>query len=269
MYEPFEVAPDTFILPSAVQVPGLGFIPLNAFVITGKEPILIDTGINTDGDRFIKALTSIVDPSDLKCIWLTHDDLDHIGNAQRIIEMAPDARLFVHPLIAIRLDTSWPIPLDRVRALSPGDVIGHGDRELIAVRPPLFDNPGTIGFLDKKTRAFLCADSFGALLPSIEKDASMYDERVLAQGMTMWATFDSSWVHLVDQERFGRMLDNVLELEPSVLLSSHLPAAKGIHERLLGTLRALPGATPFIAPNSDQFLQVAKAIMSMRKGSQA
>jgi flavorubredoxin len=43
-----------------------------------------------------------------------------------------------------------------------------GDRKLTAVRPPLFDNPTTIGVYDDKSKAFFSADCFGAIIPTPE-----------------------------------------------------------------------------------------------------
>jgi flavorubredoxin len=40
----------------------MGFLPVNAFVIKAREPVLVDTGMGIDGEEFMKALESIIDP---------------------------------------------------------------------------------------------------------------------------------------------------------------------------------------------------------------
>ena len=40
-----KVTPEIDILPTSVQLPGLGFVPVNAFVLKAKEPVLIDTSL--------------------------------------------------------------------------------------------------------------------------------------------------------------------------------------------------------------------------------
>ncbi len=65
----------------------------------------IDTGIGTDGEDFIDALSSIIDPAALRWVWLTHDDADHTGNIQRVFELAPDARLATNAFSALRMAT--------------------------------------------------------------------------------------------------------------------------------------------------------------------
>ena len=48
MEKVYQVMPDIEVLPSHFPVPGAGFLPVNAFVIKAKEPVLIDTGIGID-----------------------------------------------------------------------------------------------------------------------------------------------------------------------------------------------------------------------------
>ena len=78
----------------------------------------------------MKALESVIDPHDLKWVWLTHDDADHTGNIQKVLEAAPDARLAANSLAALRMSTAWPVPLHQVYWLNPGDSITVGDRKL-------------------------------------------------------------------------------------------------------------------------------------------
>lgn len=52
------------------------------YLVCGTENILIDTGFAWQGMRIIKELESIkIQPESIKHIFLTHYDLDHIGNA--------------------------------------------------------------------------------------------------------------------------------------------------------------------------------------------
>jgi glyoxylase-like metal-dependent hydrolase (beta-lactamase superfamily II) len=83
MNEPYQVLPDIFILPYFFNIPGIGMLPANAFVLLAKEPVLVDTGVAMESESFLKALQSIIAPSDIKWIWLTHDDSDHTGSLER------------------------------------------------------------------------------------------------------------------------------------------------------------------------------------------
>ncbi|MGH9182227.1 MAG: MBL fold metallo-hydrolase [Acidimicrobiales bacterium] len=263
MDAPYQAAPDVHVLPTNLALPGLGVLPINAYVLLAEEPVLIDTGMGSDGDQFIDALASIIDPSALRWVWLTHDDADHAGSIQRVFELAPQARLATHAFSALRMSSWWPVPLDRVHAIGVGDRLPVGDRTLRAVPPPLYDNPLSTGLLDEATGALFSVDSFGALLPEATEDVAEVPEDTLAGGMREWATFDSPWAHLLDRQRFGQVLDGVRRLQPTRIFSSHLPAASGTSlERFLQVLESVPDAQPAVAPNHEEFAQMLAAMMA-------
>ncbi len=260
---PYQAAPDVHVLPNNLALPGVGVLPVNAYVLLAEEPVLIDTGIGTDGEDFIDALSSIIDPAALRWVWLTHDDADHTGNIQRVFELAPDARLATNAFCALRMATWWPVPLDRVHAIRAGDRLAVGDRTLRAVPPPLYDSPLSIGLLDEATGALFSVDSFGALLPEATQDAAEVPLAALTGGMQAWATSDSPWAHLVDRQRFGQVLDRVRRLQPTHIFSSHLPAASGTSlERFLQVLESVPDAEPAVAPNHEEFAMMLAAMMA-------
>jgi glyoxylase-like metal-dependent hydrolase (beta-lactamase superfamily II) len=261
MDAPYEAAPGIHVLPSQVPLPGVGVLPVNAYVLLSDEPVLIDGGMGADSEEFIDALSSVVDPQALRWLWLTHDDADHTGSIQRVLELAPQARLVTHAFSALRMASWWPVPLDRVHAIRVGDRLPVGDRTLRAVPPPLYDSPMSTGLLDEATGALFSVDSFGALLPEATQDAADVPAEALAGGMRAWAAADSPWAHLLDRERFGQVLDGVRRLQPSRILSSHLPAASGTSlDRFLEVLASVPDAEPAVAPNDEEFIQMVMAM---------
>lgn len=263
MDAPYQAAPDVHVLPTHLPLPGMGFLPINAYVLHAEEPVLVDTGLGSDGDQFIDALTSVIDPAKLRWVWLTHDDADHTGNIQRVFEMAPRARLVTHGFSALRMSTWWPVPMDRVRAIRVGDRLSVGDRTLRAVAPPLFDNPMSTGFLDEATGALFSVDSFGGIIPEPTEDAAEVPAEALAGGMLAWATADSPWAHITDKKLFGEVLDGVRRLQPNHILSSHLPAASGTSiETFLQLLESVPDAEPAVGPSHEEFGFMLAAMMA-------
>jgi flavorubredoxin len=256
MDEPHQAMPDIEVLPAHFPIPGAGFLPVNAFVIKAKEPVLVDTGMGIEGEEFMKALESIIDLHDLKWVWLTHDDADHTGSLQKVLEGAPSARLAAHSLAVLRMSTAWAVPMHRVHWLNSGDSIRVGDRKLTAVRPPLFDNPTTIGILDDKSEAFFSADCFGAIIPSPARNVDDVPEGDLAQGMISWASADSPWVHMVEPSAFSQALDKIRQMAPKMILSGHLPPTQGKTEQVLELLARVPTSTPFVAPNQRALEQI-------------
>lgn len=261
MDAPYQAGPDVHVLPTNVPLPGGGVLPVNAYVLLAEEPVLIDAGIAVDGKEFLDALASIVDPTALRWVWLTHDDADHTGSIERVLEAAPQARLVTNAFSALRMATWWPVPFERVHAIRVGDRLSVGDRTLRAVPPPLYDNPSTIGLLDEATGSFFSVDSFGAVLTEATEDAAQVPHDALAGGMLEWATADAPWAHLLDRQRFGQVLDGVRRLQPARILSSHLPAANGASlERFLHVLESVPDAEPAVVPNHEEFRYMVAAM---------
>ncbi len=263
MDDVYRVGTDVSVLPSQLVVPGLGNIPVNVFVLHAEQPMLIDTGLGVDEPAFVDALRSVIDPADLRWIWLTHDDSDHTGSLQTVLGLAPEAKLGTHAFSAVRMNTQWPVPLDRVHAVAIGDRLDLGDRTVRALRPPTYDNPMTTGLVDESTATLFSVDSFGAILPGTGADIDAYSAEELAVGMTTWATFDSPWLHLTDRNRLEQVLDGIRRLAPERVLGSHLPPAIGRLESLMGLIASIPDADPFVAPDAASFSHVAAAIATM------
>jgi flavorubredoxin len=262
MEKPYQVKEDIGVLPAFFPIPTMGFLAVNAFVIKAKEPVLVDSGMGIDSAEFMKALESIIDPRDLRWVWLTHDDADHAGNLQKVLESAPNARFVANSLAVLRTSTAWPVPMNRVYWLNPGDTITAGDRELTAVRPPIFDNPTTIGIYDKKSETLFSADFFGGIIPSPAHDAEDIAETDLAQGMINWASADSPWVHMVETGKFSQALDKIRQIGPKMILSAHLPPARGKTGQFLDLLEKLPASTPFVTPDQKALQQILAQMKS-------
>jgi hypothetical protein len=125
-----------------------------------------------------------------------------------------------------------------------------GGRRLTAVKPPVYDNPITTGFVDDRTGILFSSDCFGALLPAVPKTAAELDSDELRAGQVRWATIDSAWVHDVDRETFGHALDRLRAIEPTMVCSSRLPPAPGaMLDVLVDSLALAPAADRFVGPD--------------------
>ncbi len=269
MDAPYQAAPDVHVFPANLPLPGVGVLPINAYLLMAEEPVLIDGGTGFDSDEFVDAVGSVVDLPSLKWVWLTHDDADHTGAIEKIMQLAPNATLVTHAFSALRMSSWWQVPMDRVHAIRVGDEIHVGDRTLTAVAPPLFDNPMSTGLLDQSTGALFSVDAFGAIIPEATQDAADVPPEALAGGMLAWATSDSPWLHIADRPAFNAVLDRVRQLKPSRIFSSHLPAASGTSlEEFLTVLETVPDAEPFMPPDAEQFVQMIEAMGQLQRGEE-
>ena len=145
-YGPQQVAEDTFVI-RQMQEAAIGplWVYLNSLVIRGSEPIIVDTGTPANRSGWLKDVFSLVDPSAVRWIFLSHDDVDHAGNLGEIMEACPNAKLVSTWFMIERHTNCFDFPLDRCVWVNDGGSFKAGDRTLTAIMPPLFDSPVTRG----------------------------------------------------------------------------------------------------------------------------
>ena len=244
---------DVTVLADATEIPGLGHLPVNAFVLHAEQPVVVDTGLSTPDKDFVAELADVIDPADVHWVWITHPDRDHTGGLWDLLEAAPLARLVTTFIGAGIMSTQWEVPMHRVHFVNPGGSLHVGDRVLTGHRPPLFDNPATVGFVDEESGAFFSSDCFGAPVASQELatggDARAIGDGDRRAGQLLWASIDSPWVHMVDRSMYGGGVAAVSALEPSGIFSSHLPPAVGLNDQLLGMLIEAPDSPAFAGPD--------------------
>lgn len=228
-------------------------LPVNAYLLTGTAPVLVDTGLAADRQELLDALWSLVDPEDLAAVFLTHDDADHAGNLGPVLDAARQCRLVANYVTVSKLLEHSDVPLDRIAVVNPGERLPGIDRDLRVFRPIVYDSPGTIGLRDADTRAVLTVDAFGTYLPQMVPDLHAVDDRDIVSGLTDFNRVNHPWISIADRTWFAEALDDLAGLEPSVLLSSHgvLPGDKV--DLLLETMASVPTMPPYVPPDQAEF----------------
>ena len=232
MLPPYLAKGDTYVLSSYLPVPdvpapGFGTLMVNSYLIKAQEPILIDAGMPIVKAEFLQALWSLIDPEDLRWIFLTHDDGDHTGALMEILEAAPQARMITQFVGLARLETAYNIPIRRVDIRNPGDRFTAGGRKFTILRPPLFDSPATSAYFDSTTKVLFCADSFGAIIPDVAEVATDVPEPAFYEGFNIFNRLNHPWFSLVDPVKFHAVLESIRRLEPDIIAGCHAPLAKG------------------------------------------
>ncbi|MEU4812880.1 MBL fold metallo-hydrolase [Nocardia fluminea] len=251
---------DITVLADELEVPGIGHLPVNAYVLHATEPVVVDTGLSLPGRGFMTALSAVVDPADVEWIWLTHPDRDHTGSLFDLLDAAPNARLITTFAGLGIMSCARPVPMNRVYLLNPGQSLDVGDRRLTAFRPPLFDNPSTVGFYDERSETCFTSDCFGAPMPSAElataDDVGYTPPAEIRAAQHLWAAVDSPWVHVVDERKYLATVSAMRAFDPRWILSTHLPPARGRTSENWDMLADAPHAAPFVGPDQAALEQM-------------
>lgn len=109
----FTAGPGVNVIATTADIPTLGSLAVNSFVVHGLEPLLVDTGTVAGGADFMAVLRSVIDPQALRWIWLTHSDFDHIGSLVNLLELNPKIRCGSSPPSSV--SASWACPLPPYR----------------------------------------------------------------------------------------------------------------------------------------------------------
>lgn len=162
----------------------------SAYLLSGTEPALVETGPTTSVDAVKAGLTSVgLGPAELAHIVVTHIHLDHAGGVGTLSASFPRATVWVHERGAPHLadptklvDSAGrlygpdrlkelfgpvdPVPQERLRALDEGARVPLGDRWLDVMYTPGHASHH-VALVDSVSGAVFTGDALGIHLPDV------------------------------------------------------------------------------------------------------
>ena len=245
-HPPLKVADDTYLI-QQLQEAAIGplWVYLNSLVIKGREPVIVDTGTPANREQWLQDVFSIVDPGDVRWIFLSHDDVDHAGNLAEVMEACPNATLVSTWFMIERHTNAFNFPLERCRWVNDGESWRAGDRTLTAITPPLFDSPVTRGLYDDRTGLYWAVDSFATPLPEPMNDVSQIDSGAWKFGLEFFNRLNSPRFKLLDPGKYEQHVDRVQGLDLRGVAGCHTPVIpKSRIDEAFSIIRGIPGGDP-------------------------
>ncbi len=155
--QPRQLDDDLWLLDTLYQgEPGV----IASYMLTGNDGVsLIDVGSAATTDQLVHSIRQTQhEPGDIVRIIVTHVHLDHAGASGTLNLLAPNARVYVHPLGAPhladptklvgsaariygdRMEALWgktePVPLANIISIEDGQTLQIGNRRLLALHTP-------------------------------------------------------------------------------------------------------------------------------------
>ncbi|MDQ4144625.1 MAG: MBL fold metallo-hydrolase [Actinomycetota bacterium] len=251
--EPYEVAEETFVIPGGLPVPTIGLLPVNAMIIRGEEPMLLDTLATVQREEFLQKAFSIVEPEDVRWIFISHEDRDHSGSLGVLLERCPNAKIITNFLGLGKLSEEFEIPPERAYFLNDGDTLTLGDRTLTAVRPPLYDSSATRGLFDSKTGVYFSADCFGAVVQDLVQYTDELSAKDFEEGFFWMNRVNHVWFHHIPPAVIEETAIHVRQLNPSQIVSGHGPTARHNPLQMCDWITNIGDMDPVAMPSQDDF----------------
>ncbi len=258
------VAPETWLIPNLVPAGDGIFLPVNAMVIRGAEPVIVDTGAPVHRELWLEKVFSLVEPADVRWIFLSHDDGDHTGGLLDALALCPNATLVTNFFSVERLALEKPpLPLERMRWLEPGGSFDAGDRTLHLFKPPIFDGPTTRGLYDTKTAAMWVVDSFACFTTGAVHRVEDLPRELVEESMPAMNSLVSPWHQWLDPAAYRRHVDEVEGLGVLAVASAHGPILTGdaIHEAF-DVVRALAGRPIIPGPGQELLDEMVAQVLA-------
>lgn len=218
-------------------------VHINSMVLTGREPVVFDTGVRADEQAWLAAVTAVVEPDDVRWIVLTHDDHDHVGNVEVAMDRFPNAVVVASWWMTERLAGSIELDPRRMRWVAGGETLDIGDRTLVFERPPLYDSPTTRVVFDPTSGLLWAGDLGAALGPDPVVSADELDAQALAESFLAVQGYISPWAAMVDDARYQAEVTRLGRLGITTWAQTHGPVYAGAQvDRAIDLLRAVPAA---------------------------
>jgi flavorubredoxin len=260
--DPVEVAPETWLIPNLFPAGDGLFVPVNSMLIRGAEPVIVDTGAPVHRELWLEKVFSLVEPEDVRWLFLSHDDGDHTGGLLDVMERCPAATLVTNFFSVERLALEKPaIPLERMRWIDEGGALDVGDRTLHLFKPPIFDGPTTRGLFDPTTAAMWIVDTFACLTPGT-LDVHELPRDLLEESMPAMNSLVSPWHQWLDPAAYGRHVDEVEAVGVLTVASAHGPVLTGDAIReAFQVVRRLAGQPILPAPGQELLDQLIDHVL--------
>lgn len=259
MTRAYKISREAYVIPESLPVPGVGRLPVNAMVLLGKEPMILDTLAIVHRDIFLEEVFNIVEPEDVRWLFLSHEDRDHSGSIMQIMERCPKAKLVTNFLGLGKLHEEFDFDPRRIHILNDGDTLDIGDRTVAAIRPPLYDSSATTGIWDPKSEIYYGADCFGIVATDIPEYTDELSATDFEDGFFFMNRANHVWFEHVKPEVLAAEAEKIKKLGAKMLVSGHGPVERRNVDRMCDMIKRIGDMPAIELPNHEAYEQMLDA----------
>lgn len=216
-----EIAPDVFRISTFHPDYGIQF---NQFLIRDDEPFIMHTGFRKMFSSTLEGVASVIDPSKLRWIGISHFESDECGALNEWQKISPQAEAVCSFVGAVVMVNDFS---DRLaRKLSDGEILEIGHHRLRFLSTPHVPHCWDAGlFFEETDRTLLCSDLFfhpGDPEPLTESDIVERARAAIIESLSGPLANDMPYTPYTDST-----LLRLASLEPRTLALMHGSSFRG------------------------------------------
>ena len=202
----------------------------NAYLILGKEPVLIDTVKAPFLNQMMARIASVIDPTEIAYIVSNHSEMDHTGSLPRTIELLQPKKVFASIQGVKAIEAHFHLGLD-VEVAQNGGVLELGDIRLKTLETRMLHWPDSMFSYLEGDGVLFSNDAFGMHLASAARFDDEIDEALLYEEAAKY------YANILMP--FSKLVKNLLDKLPSfdldikVLAPDHGPVWRSDWQRIV------------------------------------
>ncbi len=188
----------------------------NSYFINADKKTVVETSKTKFWDTYLDKIKQVTDPAEIEYIVLNHTEPDHSGNLERLLEIAPKAKVVASRIAINYLKDFLGKNFEHI-VVKDGDTLDLGNKTLRFISAPNLHWPDSMyTYLEEDKYLFTC-DSFGCHYCHHK----MYDDQV--------GGFDDAFKYYFDVilKPFSKFMLKAIEkirpLEINGILTGHGP----------------------------------------------
>lgn len=133
----------------------------NNYLIIDDQITLLDTVKHDFAEVGIANIRNLVNPSDIKNIIVNHIENDHMSALDRVMELVPDATIYVTERGKKGMSRFFDISKWNIKTVKSGDELSIGKYTLQFIETPMLHWPDSMMTYVKEAKVLISQDAFG------------------------------------------------------------------------------------------------------------
>jgi len=155
----------------------------NNYLILDKDVTLVDTVKHDFSEYTLDNIRSLVDPGKIKNIVINHIENDHMSSIDRIMELTPNATIYITDRGKKALDRFYDTSRWKFVIVKTGHTLNTGTKTILFLETPMLHWPDSMMSYIKEDKLLISQDAFGQHLASSARFDEEYCDQYSMTGL--------------------------------------------------------------------------------------